>query len=91
VKAKSGLNRPILEQGWDMFVQMLDYKQIWLGGEVIKVSPQHTSQTCPDCLQVSKDNRVTQPKFKCISPRASGVGLWSSSNGFNDEAGTVGK
>jgi transposase len=58
-KAKSGLNRSILDQGWGMFVRMLEYKQTWLGGEVIKVNPQHTSQTCPCCHHVSKDNRTT--------------------------------
>ncbi|MCD8515795.1 MAG: transposase [Burkholderiaceae bacterium] len=66
VKAKSGLNRSILEQGWGMFVQMLQYKQTWLGGEVIKVNPQHTSQTCPCCHHVSQDNRTTQSRFRCV-------------------------
>ena len=67
VKAKSGLNRSILDQGWGMFVQMLEYKQAWLGGEVMKVNPQHTSQTCPCCHHVSKDNRTTQSRFKCVA------------------------
>ncbi|MCD8565041.1 MAG: transposase, partial [Burkholderiaceae bacterium] len=66
VKAKSGLNRSILDQGWGMFVRMLEYKQAWLGGEVIKVNPQHTSQTCPCCHHVSKDNRTTQSRFRCV-------------------------
>lgn len=66
VKAKSGLNRSILDQGWGMFIQMLQYKQTWLGGEVIKVNPQHTSQTCPECQHVSKDNRTAQSRFKCV-------------------------
>jgi putative transposase len=67
VKAKSGLNRSILDQGWAMFIQMLQYKQTWLGGEVIKVNPQHTSQTCPECHHVSKDNRTSQSRFKCVA------------------------
>lgn len=66
VKAKSGLNRSILDQGWGMFIQMLQYKQTWLGGEVIKVNPQYTSQTCPECHHVSKDNRTAQSRFKCV-------------------------
>ena len=65
VKAKSGLNKSILDQGWGMFVQMLEYKQKWRGGDVLKVDPKHTSQTCPSCHHVSKENRVTQAKFEC--------------------------
>jgi len=45
---------------------MLQYKQTWLGGEVVKVNPKHTSQTCPECHHVSKDNRTTQSRFKCV-------------------------
>ena len=66
VKAKSGLNKSILDQGWGMFVQMLEYKQHWSGGDVLRVNPQYTSQTCPCCGHKSKDNRLTQAKFKCV-------------------------
>ena len=66
VKAKSGLNKSILDQGWGMFVQMLEYKQCWSGGEVLKVNPKYTSQTCPSCGHVSKNNRLTQSRFECV-------------------------
>ncbi|WFE69514.1 transposase [Thiomicrospira sp. R3] len=66
VKAKSGLNKAILDQGWGMFMQMLEYKQAWLGGDVLKVNPKHTSQTCPCCAHVAKENRLTQSKFECV-------------------------
>ncbi|MDT8372324.1 MAG: transposase, partial [Gammaproteobacteria bacterium] len=36
VTQKSGLNRSILDQGWGMFFQMLEYKQAWNGGMVLK-------------------------------------------------------
>jgi len=49
-----------------MFVQMLEYKQSWLGGDVIKVNPQYTSQTCPCCKNTSKENRKSQSAFECI-------------------------
>ena len=65
VKAKSGLNKSILDQGWSMFANMLEYKQAWRGGEVVYVTPHHTSQTCPSCNHVSADNRVSQSLFKC--------------------------
>jgi putative transposase len=67
VKAKSGLNRSILDQGWGEFRRQLEYKQAWAGGEVIAVNPRNTSRTCPCCSHVSKENRKTQSKFLCVS------------------------
>jgi putative transposase len=66
VAQKSGLNKSILDQGWGMFFQMLDYKQNWNGGMVIKVPAHHTSQTCPACSYVAKENRLTQSEFVCV-------------------------
>lgn len=66
VSAKSGLNKAILDQAWSEFRRMLEYKQLWRGGMVIVVPPQYTSQTCPECGYVHKDNRKTQSVFKCI-------------------------
>ena len=65
VKQKSGLNRAILDQGWGEFRRQLDYKVQWNGGILLAVPPQHTSQTCPACGHVSKENRQTQAKFLC--------------------------
>ncbi|MBN2865593.1 MAG: transposase [Thiotrichales bacterium] len=65
VKAKSGLNKSILGQGWGMFVSFLEYKQAWSGGDILKVNPQYTSQTCPSCHHISKNNRKTQSEFEC--------------------------
>jgi putative transposase len=66
VAQKSGLNKSILDQGWGMFFQMLDYKQSWNGGMVLKVPANHTSQTCPCCQHVAKENRLTQAEFVCV-------------------------
>ena len=66
IKAKSGLNKAILDQGWFEFRRQLEYKQAWRGGKVIAVPPQYTSQKCPVCLTISSENRKTQSKFKCI-------------------------
>ena len=66
VRQKSGLNRAILDQGWGEFRRQLDYKLAWRGGHLIAVPPQYTSQTCPCCGHVSKDNRQTQAKFECV-------------------------
>lgn len=66
VKAKSGLNQSILDQGWGEFRRQLDYKLAWNGGWLVAVPPQYTSQTCPACGHVSADNRQTQARFECV-------------------------
>jgi len=66
VAQKSGLNRSVLDQGWGMFFSMLEYKQDWCGGMVLKVPPHHTSQTCPYCHHIAKESRLTQAEFVCV-------------------------
>lgn len=65
VKAKSGLNKSILDQGWFEFRRQLDYKLAWNGGHLIAVPPQNTSRTCPACGHVSAENRQSQARFAC--------------------------
>ncbi|KVX99453.1 cytosine methyltransferase [Burkholderia ubonensis] len=67
VRAKSGLNNAILDQGWFEFRRQLDYKLAWRGGWLIAVPPQHTSRTCPACDHVSAENRQTQARFACVA------------------------
>jgi len=66
VAAKSGLNKAILDQGWGMFFLMLQYKMLWLGGQLIAVPPHNTSRTCPECGHVSGENCLTQADFLCV-------------------------
>jgi putative transposase len=66
VRAKSGLNKSILDQGWFEFRRQLEYKQAWQGGDVLAVPPRNTSRTCPCCGHVSAENRQTQAKFSCV-------------------------
>ena len=66
VRAKSGLNKSILDQGWSEFRRQLDYKLQWSGGMLIAVPPQNTSRTCPACGCVSAHNRPSQAVFRCI-------------------------
>ncbi len=66
VRAKSGLNKSILDQGWFEFRRQLDYKLAWSGGHLIAVPPRNTSRTCPCCGHVSADNRRTQEQFACV-------------------------
>ncbi|AQR66745.1 cytosine methyltransferase [Aquaspirillum sp. LM1] len=66
VRAKSGLNKSILDQGWAEFRCQLDYKLAWNGGHLIAVPAQNTSRTCPCCGHVSADNRQMQARFQCV-------------------------
>jgi putative transposase len=66
VRAKSGLNKSTLDQGWFEFRRQLDYKLAWNGGWLIAVPPQNTSRTCPACGHVSAENRQTQAEFRCV-------------------------
>jgi len=66
VKAKSELNKAILDQGWFEFRRQLQYKLDWNGGMLVAVPPQNTSRICPACGHVSKDNRQTQADFVCV-------------------------
>jgi putative transposase len=67
IKAKSGLNKSILDQGWYKFRNQLEYKSNWQGGIVVAVEPRYTSQTCSDCGNKAKESRVTQSSFVCVS------------------------
>ena len=66
VRAKSGLNKAILDQGWFEFRRQLDYKTAWSGGHLVAVPPQNTSRTCPCCGHIAKENRQTQARFACV-------------------------
>ena len=61
VKQKSGLNRSILASGWGSWERKLEYK----AGELRKVAPAYTSQTCSRCGHVHRDNRPSQAVFAC--------------------------
>lgn len=65
VRAKSGLNRSILDLGWYEMRRQLEYKQIWRGGQVLAVPPAYTSQRCVCCGHTAKENRPSQSKFEC--------------------------
>ena len=66
VRAKSGLNKSILDQGWFEFRRQLGYKLAWNGGRLIAVPPRNTSRECPACHHIAKDNRQTQARFVCV-------------------------
>ena len=65
IRAKSGLNRSILDQGWYEMRRQLEYTQLWRGGQVLAIPPAYTSQRCVCCGHTAKENRQTQSKFVC--------------------------
>ena len=67
VRAKSGLNRAILDGGWRRFVEMLRYKVVPHGAAVVEVPAAYSSQTCADCGVVDAASRRTQAEFECVA------------------------
>ncbi|OGT46626.1 MAG: transposase [Gammaproteobacteria bacterium RIFCSPHIGHO2_12_FULL_38_11] len=67
VKAKSGLNKSLLDQSFGEFKRQLEYKLNWNGGILIEINPQYTSQKCHMCGHVAKENRKSQSEFSCIA------------------------
>jgi putative transposase len=72
VKAKSGLNRELLNKSLGALRVKIEYKAARRGSQVIAVNPAYTSRTCPACGHESKDNRKTQEKFCCVACGHSG-------------------
>lgn len=65
VKQKSGLNRVILSEGWGLFFRMLEYKCQWHDKSFIKVPPNNTSRTCPNCGNTDERSRNGE-RFLCV-------------------------
>lgn len=66
-KAKAGLNRSILDQGWHQLETFIKYKSYRAGKVWFKISAYQTSQECAVCGHTHPDNRKTQSKFLCGS------------------------
>ncbi|MBI2569285.1 MAG: transposase [Candidatus Schekmanbacteria bacterium] len=66
VKAKSGLNKAILDRGWYEFRRQLAYKLRWLGGTLFLVPPRDTSRRCSACGHTAAENRPCQAVFRCV-------------------------
>lgn len=64
-KAKSGLNRSILDKGWHRFETFLNYKAERAGKVMFKVSAAYTSQACPACGHTHPNNRPSRSEFVC--------------------------
>ena len=67
VRAKAGLNRTILRNGWSMARSMLEYKAARGGVMLMAVPPAYTSQECSACGHIAAENRKTQAAFACVA------------------------
>ena len=67
VRAKAGLNRTILRNGWSMARGMLEYKAAWSGVMLMAVPPAYTSQACSACGFADAGNRPSQARFVCLA------------------------
>jgi len=67
VRAKAGLNRSILGMAWGNAERMLTYKCPLFGGMLVKVDPRSSSIECARCGHAAKENRVSQPAFRCVA------------------------
>ncbi len=63
VAQKRGLNRAILNVGWHQIETMLGYK----AGNLIKVDPAYSSQTCGSCGATDSRSRKNQAQFCCTT------------------------
>ena len=67
VRAKSALNRRILQQGWGHAQNMFDYKAERAGIRYIRVYPGGTSQTCSQCGTRDPGSQTSQAEFNCTA------------------------
>jgi IS605 OrfB family transposase len=66
-KRKSGLNKVLLDNAIGQLRTFIENKANERGRKVIRVNPKYTSQTCLNCGNIDKANRVSQSKLKCTS------------------------
>jgi putative transposase len=64
VRAKSGLNRGIMQSGWGLLVRRLEEKA---PGRVEKIKPAFTSLCCSACGHVDARSRESQARFVCTA------------------------
>ncbi len=60
------LAKSITDASWNSFVQMLSYKAITCGGQLVKINPKNTSKTCSECGTVT-EMPLSKREFLCPS------------------------
>lgn len=64
---KSRLGKSLSDVAIGNFYNMLRYKAVNAGKELVEVPAQYTSQTCYECGHCEKANRKTQAVFECVN------------------------
>jgi len=65
--SRGRLSKQILDCSWSEWFRQLTYKAAEAGRKFVAVDPRYTSQKCPICGFVSRENRRTQADFCCQS------------------------
>ena len=65
VKAKSGLNRSILDTSFSQLISFLEYKAMHSGKLFTKIPPQYTSKGCSNCGNIKFDLKLKDRTFVC--------------------------
>jgi putative transposase len=65
--SKGNLAKQILDCSWSEWFRQLAFKAEDAGRQFIAINPRYTSQECPECGFIHKDNRKSQAEFKCLS------------------------
>ncbi len=60
------LAKSISDASWNSFINMLSYKAVTCGGQLVKVNPRNTSKTCSTCGTII-NLPLSKRKFKCPS------------------------
>ena len=66
VRAKSGLNRVMLDAGFGLLQQMIAYKAESAGVTVVAVDPRFSSQECSRCGHVARESR-RRMRYECVA------------------------
>ena len=66
IRAKTGLNRSLLEQSWGRIRQQLAYKAEWAGRQLVEVDPRYSSQDCSTC-GTRRENPDAREHWTCTA------------------------
>jgi len=58
------LAKHIHDASWNSFIQMLSYKAVACGGQIIKVNPRNTSRACSSCGNI-QEMPLSRRTFEC--------------------------
>ena len=59
------LAKSITDASWGIFANMLSYKEVILGGQLVKVNPRGTSMTCSKCGHI-QEMPLAMREFLCL-------------------------